>query len=216
MKPRKPNASGERGQATIELSVICIVLALIVFAAVEIGLDCSLSLRLASTAREGGRLIIANNITPDPADSVSANNTNLTSQLNSTVYTDIDNMTQPADIPNKGRVIISYLIHTDPLGNSDDSDASTETDDYIQVDYQFLFPTSSTVSVSSKIPTSSYTDVNGTDVKKVDTSYLPLKALQDGERTVIVEIFHQTGMLPGVANLMKMSGFQYLYEYALY
>ncbi len=216
MKTGKLNASGKRGQAAMELSILVIVLALIVFAAIELGLDCSLSLRMAATAREGGRLIISNNITPDPTLSTSSNSANLSTQLSTTVYADIDNMTQPADIPNKGRVIISYLIRSDPSNNTNYNDATTQTDDYIQLDYQFIFPASSTVSVSSKIPTSSFTDVNSKTVQKVDSSFLPLNALRVGERTVVIEIFHQTGLLPGVANLMKLTGFQYLYEYAMY
>ena len=206
----------KRGQASVELAIFFVVLASIVLGSIEIGRNCSLSLRLAATAREGGRLIISNNYTPDPSATVTTNTTLLTTNLTNTVYADIDNMTQPADIPNKGRVIISYLIRSDPLNDSDYVDLTKEDDDYIQMDYQFLLPASSTVSVSSKIPYSNFTDVNGKVVKKVSTDFIPLNALRVGERTVVVEIFHKTDMITGVTNLLKLSGFQYLYEYAIY
>ena len=204
------------GQASIELAIFFVVLASLVLGSIEIGRNSSLSLRLASTAREGGRLIISNNYTPDPTATVTTNTTLLTANLTNTVYADIDNMTQPADIPNKGRVIISYLMRSDPLNDSDYVDLSKEDDDYIMMDYQFLLPASSTVTVSSKIPYSNFTDVNGKVVKKVSTDFIPLNALRVGERTVVVEIFHKTDMITGVTNLLKLTGFQYLYEYAIY
>ena len=207
---------GRRGQAVIELAVMFVVLATLVLGAIELGYNASLSMRLAATAREGGRLIIAANITPDPSYSTASNSTNLATLLNNTVYADIDTMTQPSDLPNKGRVIVSYLIRTDPLNDTDYTDASKYDDDYIQMDYQFLLPASSTVSVSSTIPVTNFTDVNGKVVKKVDPSFLPLSALRVGERTVVVEIFHQTGFAPGASKFLKMTGFTYLYEYAMY
>jgi len=219
------STKSSKGQALIE-SVFVIVFSLFLLAVVFEGARyASLLLRVASSTREGGRLYVLQNIIPNASLSYNQNKTNLTTQIQTAVWVPIQQMVEPADLQNKGVVIVSILKRIDP--DDDNDDASTtqtdkDSDDKIIVEYQFIYPTGTSLSYTSKLGTAQG-NVNESTAVALSDSVLSKDALNTNERTVAIEIYHQTDMIFGGLQLPWISdqkltakAFDSIYDMAIF
>jgi hypothetical protein len=214
MKTNPPRLHPQRGQSFTEMAIMIVVLVILGIAFSQLYQVASLSHRIASSAREGGRIFIAEDLAPTPGESQSNNESALRSSINSLVYSRMQGMIEPGDLDNQGKMIFSILVRRDgydddPYNNpkTDYSDKTTEVDDYIEVEYQFDFPQGSYSSWTSKI---------GSKGSKVRDSDVNLGTLRIDERTVCVEIYHEVNFLQPVKAFMNATGFDHIYDRAIF
>lgn len=192
----------------VEMIVIMIfVLIPLVFVTLELGQYISLSVRMSSAAREAGRLTMSNDIFP--LDGVAYTESTVQADFRDKVYSVIKDMMEPSDLDDdKGYVVISILRRTDD-GSSTDA-ANT----IVTVEDQFKFG-DLTFSEFNSTPTPMYSEgdtFNGNSANKIIE---PL-ALDTSERTVLVEIFHPLTFTDAVNGIMSASGWDYVYDYAIF
>lgn len=222
-RPFHPNR-GRRGQAFVEFGLMLGLMLFLAASAFEVSRYVSLALRVASTCREAGRLFVSLEIEPDTSLSKEENRTALNTSISSNIYgaTSSDGvraMIYPSDIDAQGKVIISIVIRQDPLNNTVYTDPSTYTDDFIEVEYQFTYPSGSTSGSRA-----SWASRIGPESRKIDTNHsgylgltggLVLDSLRVQERTVFVEIYHNVDTIfPGSA--LKTADLDYIYDKAMF
>ncbi|NJK92588.1 MAG: hypothetical protein HC904_12625 [Blastochloris sp.] len=192
----------------VEFAILFTVLTLITMGVIEFARVVSLSLRLASSVREAGRIVVAQEITPDPTLDDDENEEQLTKRLNGQVYTAVKNMVAPADLPNRGRLIFTFISR-----QRDNTTGST--DHPIIIDMKRSISFGATGMPGSKIPYDEGT-LNGAPVWRVRESFIDQDSLKIGEKTVIVEIYHKTDFNPALQGLLEVMNIQTLYDRAMF
>lgn len=197
---RRLTGRARKGQATVELLIVFIVLMIIVFAVIDFGRLISLSNRMSSVAREGGRTAIAKGYDLRPTTAPDE------------VYDALKEMIQPGDLDGKGKVIFTILRREDPDDDTSYDDPDTEDDDRIYIEAQHIYPTSSTLpSLDSTIGV-----VGDTVATQADSSFLSLDMLRIDERTIAVEIYHEAETLTPIGNIIEASMPEYLYDSSIF
>jgi hypothetical protein len=214
----------QKGQALVEFTLGFLLLLFMTFATFEVARYSSLALRVASSVREAARLIIMEEIEPNPSDSRAANIAAIQASLVADVYPAIQDMIAPADLMSKGRVWVTYLVRRDPgTPVTVASNPASANDDFIEVEYQFSFPPSAALGERSTW-VSSFGAPNTTTPNKVDLTRIPLDTLRVGERTVVVEIYHKTELIlsdkvnteSGAFRLFKSTNLDRVYDMAMF
>lgn len=176
-----------RGQATVEFALCFAIVMLILVGSFEAARYSSLSLRLSSAVREVSRMIVAEQIDPNPTRTTAANQATMASQLATSVFPFIDGMISPADLQNQGKVWVTYLTRVPSAVASEQNDP---TKDRVVVSYQFYFPAASNDGVRA-----GWNSKFGTPGTVVNPNRVPKDGLARGETTVAVEIYHQTNFI---------------------
>lgn len=223
----RASARGARGASIVELALVLPLLLMIALGVFEFGRIISLELRLASAAREIGRMVVRNDvIAPDPAKDYGENKSEMQGALNSNVFNTntIGQMVNPSEIETKGKVIISVLRRVTADGTvirTKNTSSNNEDEDYILLEYQFFYPASAV----SKYPewTSAFgitpgpgPNDKGDNVTERDPKLIPVKALRLGERTVGVELFHGVDTILPVERFIPGADIGKLYERAIF
>jgi hypothetical protein len=213
-----------RGQAFVEFGIMLGLMVFLASAAFEVSRYVSMSVRIASTCREAGRLFVSLEIEPDANKTKAQNQTDLYSSINTNVYglTDTDGiraMVYPSDINAQGKVIVSIIIRQDPNNDTVYTTPSTYDDDYIQVEYQFVFPSRASTGTRA-----AWISKVGAADRKIDSNHdgfatlpggLALDSLRVGERTVFVEIYHTVETI-FPASALKSADLDYIYDKAVF
>ena len=204
----------KKGQAIIEFCLIVVIMMLLTLGAIMLGQAASLSVRLASSVYQAGRMINAQGLWPVATNTEAQNKTFLGDGLNNDIYPALKGMILPANISKDGTVIFSYLTRV--------AVDSVTSHDELSITYQFKFPTNSTQ--NSKIP---YT-TSGTK-KLVAASFFDIDALLSNQSTVVVEIYHKTDPMTArfsavyalakkmySKNNTQVTPLNYIYDFAVY
>ncbi|MFQ3670859.1 MAG: TadE/TadG family type IV pilus assembly protein [Verrucomicrobiia bacterium] len=177
-----PLRNPRRGQALIEFTLTLVIILCVLTGAFELSRYCSLVLRMSSAVRETARLIVAEDIDPNPVRTVAENNAEIQTRLNNDIFPFVDNLIAPGNILNDGKIWVSYLTRqpsptspTDPL------------QDRIVVTYQFAYPPAALTDSRS-----SWNSTFGLPGSIVPTARIPLAGFSRGESTVAVELYHRT------------------------
>jgi Flp pilus assembly protein TadG len=195
---------GRKGQALVEFCLVLIIVLLLCLGTIELGQAASLSLRMASTVYQAGRLINAESLWPSTANTDAQNKTMLKAGLTDDIYPAVKGMIYPADVASRGTVIFTYLTRV--IINASDS-----SQDVLRITGQWYF---SGGSVSESAPSSNlaskvaYTTTgSGTNIyKNVSASFFDKEALVSGQSTVVVEIYHQTDpMTAKFSNVLSLA-----------
>ncbi|MEM6822379.1 MAG: TadE family protein [Verrucomicrobiota bacterium] len=194
------------GQSFIELGMLIFVLVTIVFVILELGQYLALQLRMSSAAREAGRLALSNAILPKDGVNIDVSQTR--SDFEDFVYDAIKDMISPSDLDkDEGRVFVTILKRSD--------DGSSTASSAVKITAEYVFAYGTTTQFNSA-PSSMYAqgfEFNGDYADKIMD---PL-ALDVGERTVLVEIYHPltfTDLVRGLLNIT--SGWDSIYEYSVF
>lgn len=190
----------QKGQAFAELSIILFVLCLLVFGAIEFGRMISLSSRMASVAREGGRMV--NALEYD------------STQMNS-VFQVAQGMIQPANLATGGKIIVSFVQRVP--GNSTNLSVAS-TNDVLIITDRFYYPnTGNTRVLAASAPSwpttlpTAYTNASGKYIPFQQVGRVTLNLLQVNGMTSVVEVFHTNTALSFLQNF-GVSIPTYLYD----
>jgi Flp pilus assembly protein TadG len=194
----------QSGQSLVEFLLICMTAGLlIVFGTIDLSRMVSLATRMASIAREGGRLYIAQDI-----DATTLTSSELNTEIQTEVYDNIKDMIQPqGNLDTHGKVIVSVLIRRDPNDDTVYTTPNTYDDDYIEIAYQLGYPNAAPVGWQSRL---------GGVGTQIGDDVLSLDMLRIDEQTVAIEIFHENNMITPVSVLWKAVAPEYLYDVAFF
>jgi len=193
------SAKQRRGQAAVELAVVATLLMLLVFATIDIGRMVSLSVRMASVAREGGRTYQAMEMENDRAPDE--------------IYDRMKSMLEPSRIEEKGQITFSVLKRSDPNNDTEYDDPDSFEDDFIFIEYQYDYFPVETPNWTSKI------GEVGTQVAHYPAQandIMPLQMLRIGQTTICVEIFHLPTYLTPIDGFLEMIKDEPLYDRAIF
>ncbi|GAB4241591.1 MAG: hypothetical protein OHK005_04760 [Candidatus Methylacidiphilales bacterium] len=173
--------------------------------AFEVARYCSLSLRLSSAVRETARLIVAENIDPNPVKTPAENTAEIQSRLTNDIFPFVNDLIAPGDIVGQGKIWISFLTR-----QPSPTEPSDPAKDRIVVTYQYSYPADASTDTRS-----SWSSTFGTVDSIVPSSRVPLDGFSRGETTVAVELFHRTNLIfPD--GLLKSAKLDRVYDMAIF
>lgn len=193
------NRSTCKGQAALELAAISVLLMILVFATIDIGRMVSLSVRMASVAREGGRTYEAMEMEADQAPNE--------------IYNRMVSMLEPSEIQSRGQVVFSVLRRIDANDDTDYSDPDSYDDDYIEVEYQYMYYPGDEPSWDSRIGA---VESRVAHHPAQEDDIMPLNMLRIGQTTICVEIFHLPTYITPIDRFLDMAKTDPLYDRAIF
>lgn len=200
----------------VEFALLVVFLATITMAAIELGRYLSLQLRLSSAAREAGRLIIANGLTP--RDGTAVDYSKLETDIDGLVFTYVKQMIEPSffNKPDGYTPPRSGIMYVSLLKRIDDGSSSAPDKVKIQVERVFQYGSWDAVAYKTK-PLPMYAAGKVLDGDDADGIIDPL-SLNVGERTVLIELNHPLTFTNSVRNLLNVTAANWnrIYEYAVF
>ncbi len=203
----------QRGQAMVEFALLATTVVILIFGILDIGRYLSLQLRLSSAVREAGRLVITNGLLPK--DGAEVDYDFIDNQVNLLVFENVKKMVSPSGFDGVG-TNVKGILYISYLKRNDNGNSNAPADVEILVERVFSYGNWYNPDGSAGIkPSPMY--AQGTKFKGTDSNRLidPV-ALNVGERTVLVEIFHPLTFTNIARQLLKNTTWNKIHEYAVF
>jgi len=203
----------QSGQAFVEFAVLATTMMILVFGVLEIGRYLSLQLRMSSAVREAGRLIIANGLLP--RDGTTVDYGLLQSQIGGLVFDEVKTMISPSGFDGTG-ASVEGIFYVSLLKRSDDGSSSDLDEVEITVERVFGYgnwfdPEGN----PAPAPAAMYNQGDKFDANDSDRLIDPM-ALNVGERTVLIEIYHPLTFTNTIRKFLNNTGWNQIHEYAVF
>lgn len=203
----------QSGQALVEFSILALTIAILVFGILEFGRYLSLQLRMSSAVREAGRLVVSNGLLPK--DGVTVSFSELNTQIEGLVFEEIKDMISPSGFDGSGTEV-KGMLYVSLLKRNDDGSSNDPEDVEILVERIFSYgnwfdPDGNPASP----PGAMYSVGDKWDADDANRLIDPL-ALNVGERTVLIELYHPLTFSNAVRGLLENTNWKQIHEYAVF